>query len=328
MSGDLTDDEQVRLDAHLATCETCRRDDGRLGPISGAWSRACASRPFRATWVARVRAGIESGAFAVPWWRRNGLLVGVAGASLATVAAAVLAVVVISDLLPGPPVASSGSPSATASDPPSSPRPDASIEPAESPAPIAQPPRPRAAGDRSGYLAPRRSVGKRPSCTFATAIKARSSVELPTPPGPPIASRALPGWPLAGLHHPGRPETGSEPGTGRCTSTDGSTARASGACSDRQPVHRRACSGRPTAATWPTPSTRRPEATEPDVWVFRRWLDGRAVRQLHDAAGDALAADIGGRRPRRWSAPAHGSACGRIRSGPSCADCREPLDRR
>jgi anti-sigma factor RsiW len=103
ISGDLTDDEQVRLDAHLATCETCRQ-------TMAAWTdqRRLVSElrqpPVPRDLGPRIRAGIESGAFAVPWWRRNGLLVGV-GASLATVAAAVLAVVVISDLLPGPPVA-------------------------------------------------------------------------------------------------------------------------------------------------------------------------------------------------------------------------------
>ena len=49
---------------------------------------------------ARVRTGIESGRFG-PWWRRPGALVGI-GASLATVAAAILAVVVFNNLDLGP----------------------------------------------------------------------------------------------------------------------------------------------------------------------------------------------------------------------------------
>lgn len=113
ISGDLTDDEQARLDAHLATCETCRQ-------TMAAWNeqrRLVANlrqAPVPRDLGPRIRAGIESGVFAVPWWRRTGLLVGV-GATLATAAAAVVAVVVIGNLLRGPQVASTASPSATTS---------------------------------------------------------------------------------------------------------------------------------------------------------------------------------------------------------------------
>lgn len=112
ISGDLTDDEQTLLDAHLATCESCRE-------TMAAWTeqrRLVANllqAPVPRDLAPRIRAGIESGAFAVPWWRRSGLLVGgVAG--LATVTAAALAVAFLNGLLPGPPVASSVSPSITA----------------------------------------------------------------------------------------------------------------------------------------------------------------------------------------------------------------------
>jgi hypothetical protein len=113
LGGDLSDEEQARLDAHLATCERCRA-------TMAAWTEQrhmvsqLRNAPVPRDLGPRIRAGIESGAFAVPWWRRTGLLVGV-GASLATVAAAVVAVLVIGDLLPSPEVASTHSPGATGS---------------------------------------------------------------------------------------------------------------------------------------------------------------------------------------------------------------------
>jgi hypothetical protein len=113
ISGDLTDDEQARLDAHLAGCDSCRQ-------TMAAWAEqrrlvaGLRGAPVPRDLAPRIRAGIESGAFAVPWWRRTGLLVGV-GATLATAAAALVAVAVVGNLLRGPQVASTGSPSATAS---------------------------------------------------------------------------------------------------------------------------------------------------------------------------------------------------------------------
>lgn len=111
--GDLTDDEQARLDAHLATCESCRQ-------TLAAWTEqrrlvaGLRQAPVPRDLGPRIRTGIESGAYAVPWWRRTGLLVGI-GATLATATAAVVAVAVIGDLLPRPGVASSGSPGSSAS---------------------------------------------------------------------------------------------------------------------------------------------------------------------------------------------------------------------
>ena len=113
ISGDLTDDEQARLDAHLATCESCRETMAAWTEQRHLISNLRQASPPRDLGP-RIRAGIESGAFAVPWWRRSGLLVGV-GASVATVAAAALAVAFVSGLLPGPPVATSISPTASAS---------------------------------------------------------------------------------------------------------------------------------------------------------------------------------------------------------------------
>jgi hypothetical protein len=110
LTGDLGESEQAALDRHLAECARCRdtlaafSEERRL--ISGM-RHVAAPRDLGA----RVRAGIE--ASATPWWRRPGLLVGI-GASLATVAAAVLAVVVLGDLVRQP-VADTGSPQVSAS---------------------------------------------------------------------------------------------------------------------------------------------------------------------------------------------------------------------
>jgi hypothetical protein len=61
----------------------------------------------------RIRAGIEAGTYAAPWWRRSGWLVGI-GASVASVAAVVLGILVLGNALQRP-VASSVSPIASAS---------------------------------------------------------------------------------------------------------------------------------------------------------------------------------------------------------------------
>jgi predicted anti-sigma-YlaC factor YlaD len=101
LTGELTDAERHELDEHLATCESCRdtlaafANERRL--VSGL-RHVPAPRDLSA----RVRGGIEAGRFtSIPWWRRRGGIVAV-GASLATVAAAALGVVVISNLNPGP----------------------------------------------------------------------------------------------------------------------------------------------------------------------------------------------------------------------------------
>jgi len=113
ISGDISEREQAQLDAHLDTCESCRQ-------TMAAWAEqrrmvaTMRQAPVPRDLGPRIRAGIESGAFAVPWWRRTGLLVG-SVAGLATVAAALVAVAVISGLLPRNQVASTGSPIASAS---------------------------------------------------------------------------------------------------------------------------------------------------------------------------------------------------------------------
>jgi dipeptidyl aminopeptidase/acylaminoacyl peptidase len=108
LSGDLTGEERTQLDAHLAGCEQCRQTLAAFSEqrnLLGAMRRTAPPRDLGP----RVRAGIE--AARLPWWRRPGTWV--AGiASLATVAAALLAVVVLGNITRGP-VGSTGSPTAS-----------------------------------------------------------------------------------------------------------------------------------------------------------------------------------------------------------------------
>ena len=192
VSGELTDDEQARLDAHLATCETCRQ-------TLAAWTEqrrlvaGLRGAPVPRDLAPRIRAGIESGAFAVPWWRRTGLLVGV-GATVATAAAALLAVAVIGNLLPGPQVATTGSPSATTSAIPSEePSPTAS----QLETPRATPSGPPIVADAIPpyYLAYAGPSGS-PALTLRNAEQGTIERNLPTPPGQPIRAALSPdgGW--------------------------------------------------------------------------------------------------------------------------------------
>jgi hypothetical protein len=125
LTGDLTNDEQARLDAHLAQCAQCRE-------TADDWSRQrrlisdLRQLPVPRDLAPRIRAGIESGRYAAPWWRRSGWLVGI-GASVASVAAVVLGVLVLGNALQRP-VASTVSPVASASITPSA-QPSVSSEP-------------------------------------------------------------------------------------------------------------------------------------------------------------------------------------------------------
>ena len=138
LTGDLTPAERGQLEGHLAACARCRdtlqafTEERRL--IAGL-REVSPPRDLGA----RVRAGIEGrGPGFVPWWRRPATLVG-AFASVATVAAAILAVVVLSNALPGP-VGSSdqASPSPSEAATPSSaasPSAEPSVEPTPAPTP-------------------------------------------------------------------------------------------------------------------------------------------------------------------------------------------------
>jgi hypothetical protein len=143
LHGDLTADERRRLDAHLDACDRCRAtltaftEERRL--IAGLRHYA----PPRDL-GARVRAGVEYAS--VPWWRKPTTIFTAVGGSLAAVAGALLALVVLNgtadqppvgQLSPTPtiaatPVASDPAPAATATPVPTLP---ATPAPGETPAP-------------------------------------------------------------------------------------------------------------------------------------------------------------------------------------------------
>jgi predicted anti-sigma-YlaC factor YlaD len=111
VGGDLTAAERAQLDAHLADCTRCRATLEAFAEERRLIGGLQAAPPPRDL-AARVRAGIEGRRPAsLPWWRRPGPLVG-AFATLTTVTAALLAIVVFSNL-DGGPVANDPSPTGT-----------------------------------------------------------------------------------------------------------------------------------------------------------------------------------------------------------------------
>jgi hypothetical protein len=136
LTGDLSEAEQAALDRHLAECARCRdtlaafSEERRL--ISGM-RHVAAPRDMGA----RVRTGIERGSSgSLPWWRRPAAIL-TGTAVLGTVATALLAVVVLTNLR-NPQVAT-GSPTqslaAASADPSASVEPSVGPSTAETPAP-------------------------------------------------------------------------------------------------------------------------------------------------------------------------------------------------
>lgn len=117
LTGDLTELERGELNEHLGTCPSCRETLAAFSEERRLVSGLRMVTPPRDL-GARVSSGIESGRLSgSPWWRRWGSLVAV-GASLATVAAAILAVVILGNLTVRP-VGQTGSPNPSASVAPS-----------------------------------------------------------------------------------------------------------------------------------------------------------------------------------------------------------------
>jgi hypothetical protein len=114
LTGDLTVAERQRLDAHLDGCPTCRATLASFAEQRRIMSGLRHIAPPRDL-GARVRYGIEGGDFAtVPWWRRPAVLFAGVGGSLAAVAGALLALVLLNGLPQGDPVGqSSASPRAS-----------------------------------------------------------------------------------------------------------------------------------------------------------------------------------------------------------------------
>ena len=93
LTGELSEVERRELQAHLASCPECRDTLEAFSQQRQLLTGLPITAPPRDL-GARVRAGIGSGRFGPPWWRRaGGLVAGVA--SLAAVAAAALLAVVL-----------------------------------------------------------------------------------------------------------------------------------------------------------------------------------------------------------------------------------------
>lgn len=95
LTGDLSLAERQRLEAHLAGCAPCR---DTMAAFAEGRRIAAGLRhvPPPRDLGARVRTGIERGAFApTPWWRRPAAIFAGVGGSLAAVAGALLAITIM-----------------------------------------------------------------------------------------------------------------------------------------------------------------------------------------------------------------------------------------
>src|SRR5688572_27084454 len=92
LHGDLSPDERRRLDAHLDACDQCR---GTLAAFADERRMIAGLRHVAppCDLGARVRAGIEYES--VPWWRKPTTIFTAVGGTLAAVAGALLALVVL-----------------------------------------------------------------------------------------------------------------------------------------------------------------------------------------------------------------------------------------
>lgn len=223
LTGDLTDLEAAQLDSHLAACASCR---GTVAAFTEQRRIVAGVRhvaPPRDL-GARVRTGIETGAFApLPWWRRPAVIfTGVAGGG-ALVAGAMLAIVLANatpedpqvgatddSSIPSPEIAETAQPTIApfatqAATPLPSPPASPEVTPAPTPEPFV------AAGD-SGFLVFSGPVGdsqlevaKGPSADDPvpsdpgpddpepTAPEpSETAVALPAPSGPPITAALSP----------------------------------------------------------------------------------------------------------------------------------------
>jgi hypothetical protein len=190
VSDDLTVLERAQLDEHLAACPACRE-------TMAAWTeqRRLVSGmrhvPVPRDLGARVRARIDAGGLATPWWRRPGLVVGMA-AGLATVTAAVMAVVVFGNLSPAPVAQASTAPSVVATQPEASVEPSAS-EP-ETPEPVPTPtvnPDAFLGPGELGYFSMTGGSLEAPKLSFVKDATGES-IPAAVPAGPPVSAAISP----------------------------------------------------------------------------------------------------------------------------------------
>lgn len=131
LSGDLTDLERARLDAHLDTCSACRATLAAFAEQRRIMSGLRHVAPPRDL-PARVRTGIERGRFGtIPWWRRPAVMFAGVGGSLAAVAGVLLALVLLNGQQDDPNIG--------AISPTPTPITTASVAPEQTPAPTAAP---------------------------------------------------------------------------------------------------------------------------------------------------------------------------------------------
>ena len=185
LTGDLTDAERAELDAHLARCEKCRATLAAFKAERRVLSGLPAADPPRDL-SARVRAGIASRQFGQPWWRRPAGLAAI-GASFATVAAAVVAVVLFNNVDVGPVGQHSPSPHPSESAAPSA-TPAVSATPTALPTPVAA----FALGPGElGYLSLNGASLEAERLSFNDDANG-DSLDLGTVSGPPIAAALSP----------------------------------------------------------------------------------------------------------------------------------------
>ena len=166
LTGDLTDAERERLDAHLDTCAACRAtlaafaDQRRI--VSGLRHIA----PPRDL-GARVRAGVEHRGFrVVPWWRRPAVMFGGVGGGLAAIAGVLLALVLLNGPTDDAEIgAATATPSPTAVAVIPSPSPEPEPEPEATLPPILPTPEPNASPVESSIPSPPASVEPSPTTT-------------------------------------------------------------------------------------------------------------------------------------------------------------------
>jgi hypothetical protein len=185
LTGELTDAERLELEAHLVRCETCRATLAAFIAERRILSGLPVADPPRDL-SARVRTGIETGRSWSSWWRRPGGLIA-AGASLATIAAAVLAVVVIGNLDLGGVGQQSGSPVASVSLEPG----PSAIEtspPTEEPTPV---PAFALGPGELGYLSLTGAPLETPNLSLINDASG-ASIDLGSVSGPPVAASLSP----------------------------------------------------------------------------------------------------------------------------------------
>jgi hypothetical protein len=299
LTGDLSGAEQAALDGHLAGCARCRQTLAAFGEERRLISGMRHVPPPRDL-GARVRAGIDGGrSGSLPWWRRTSMLL-TGTAVLGTVAAGLLAVVVLSN--PREPVAQeSAGPSTSAS---------AEIEPSAEPsASIAATPEPLPTATVNpqawirpgelGYFSMTGNRQERQDLTFKKEEDGKQ-VRAETPPGAaPIAAAVSPDgeWVayITGLNLAGYNQVWALHLTG------GATVRLG--CSQPHPFTDRliwswdsAYLAYTLAAVDPGPSAKcgggpvgEPGTT--DVWIFR---PETGEPYALTSSGDAFAADTSG----------------------------------